>query len=146
MTLNKIYVSAKNTDNGDREKSITFRHYFSKDDKFIFQSVGDRMWVLDAATLKLVDEKMTPGQNHDVMPSPDGKYALLTLRTNASAIGTDGKAIPDKAITDGTLVLYDADAKKLVGKPTSVCLGCHKDMGLGDKNAILCGLDANWKK
>jgi hypothetical protein len=66
-------VLAKATHTGEPSKTITFRQYFSSDDKLIYQSAGDRMWVLDAATLKLVDEKMTKpayGENHDVMPSP----------------------------------------------------------------------------
>jgi hypothetical protein len=135
---------------GEAGKTITFRMYFSKNDKYIYQSAADRMWVLDAATLKMVDEKMTKpdfGENHDVQPTPDGKYALLTLRT-ADTTGCDpeGKPTPDKKITDGTLLLYDADAKKLVGKPVSVCFDCHRNMGKGDKNAILCGLAANFKK
>lgn len=144
----KLKELARTTLTGEPGKTITFRQYFSKDDKLIFQSAADRMWVIDAATLKLVDEKMTGanGQNHDVMPTPDGKYAVLTLRTDTAAIGADGKAIPDKKITDGTIMVYDADAKKLLGKPVSTCLACHKNMGLGDKGAILCGLDANWKK
>jgi len=147
-------VLAKNTLTGEPSKTITFRQYFSADDKYIFQSAADRMWVLDAATLKLVDEKMTKpayGENHDVMPSPDGKYALLTLRSaDAEGCDAEGKPIMKDGqplkITDGMLALYDASAKKLVGKPVSVCFGCHKGMGKGDKNAILCGLDANWKK
>jgi hypothetical protein len=49
-------------------------------------------------------------------------------------------------ITDGQIQLYDVDAKKIVGKTASVCFGCHKGMGLGDKTAILCGLDAVYKK
>lgn len=147
----KLVEKKRTTLTGEPAKTITFRQYFSKDDKLIFQSAGDRMYVLDAATLKLVDEKMTPGENHDVMPSPDGKYALLTLRTNASAVGMDGKAVMDKegkpvGIKDGSLHLYDVDSKKLVGNSSSVCVACHKDMGLGDKTSILCGLDANWKK
>lgn len=139
---------------GEAGKTITFRQYFSKDDKLIFQSAADRVWVIDAATLKLVDEKMTGanGQNHDVMPTPDAKYALLTLRTSdVAGCDIEGKPVMDKEgkpvkITDGTLMLYDADAKKLVGKPVSVCFACHKGMGKGDKNAVLCGLDANYKK
>lgn len=143
-------VLAKTTLTGEPSKTITFRQYFSKDDKLIYQAAGDRMWVVDAATLKMVDEKMTKpgfGENHDVMPSPDGKYALLTLR-NADAIGCDpeGKPTPDKKITDGALQLYDSTAKKLVGKQVSVCFDCHKNVGKGDKTAILCGLDANYKK
>jgi len=147
-------VLAKATHAGEPAKTITFRQYFSADDKLIYQSAADRMWVLDAATLKLVDEKMTKpayGENHDVMPSPDGKYALLTLRT-AETEGCDpeGKPVMKEGkplkITDGVLALYDSGAKKLVGKSVSVCFACHKGMGKGDKNAILCGLDANWKK
>lgn len=147
-------VLAKATHAGEPSKTITFRQYFSADDKLIYQSAGDRMWVLDAATLKLVDEKMTKpayGENHDVMPSPDGKYALLTLRTaDSEGCDPEGKPIMKDGkplkITDGVLALYDAGAKKLVGKSVSVCFACHKGMGKGDKNAILCGLDANWKK
>jgi hypothetical protein len=109
--------------------------------------VADRLWVLDAKTLKQVDEKMMPEgtQLHDALPTPDGKYALLTLRSATEGCDAEGKAIPDKTITDGTLIVYDAGAKKLIEKQSSVCLGCHKGMGLGDKNAVLCGLDANYK-
>jgi hypothetical protein len=146
----KLKVLAKTVLSGEPGKTIAFRQYFTADDKLVYQSAADRMWVLDAKTLKLVDEKMTKpdlGENHDVQPTPDGKYALLTLRTTeAVACDADGKPIPDKKITDGVLALYDAGAKKLVGKSASVCLGCHKDMGKGDKNAILCGLAAAFKK
>jgi hypothetical protein len=146
----KVKELARTTLAGEAGKTITFRMYFTKNDKLIYQSAADRMWVLDAATLKLVDEKMTKpafGENHDVMPTPDGKFAVLTLRTS-DTVGCDveGKPTPDKKITDGVLLLYDAEAKKLVGKTASVCFGCHKAMGKGDKNAILCGLDANYKK
>jgi hypothetical protein len=150
----KMKELAKATLAGEAGKTITFRQYFSKDDKLIFQAAGDRVWVIDAATLKLVDEKMTGanGQDHDAMPTPDAKYALLTLRTsNVPGCDSEGKPVADKEgkplmITDGTLMVYDADAKKLIGKPVSVCFDCHKKMAKGDKNAILCGLDANYKK
>lgn len=146
----KLKQLAKTTLAGEPGKTITFRQYFTADDRLVYQAAGDRMWVLDAATLKIVDEKMTRpdfGENHDVQPTPDGKYALLTVRVaDTVACDTDGKPTPDKKITDGALVLYDASAKKLVGKATSVCFGCHKDMGKGDKNAILCGLATTWRK
>ena len=146
----KFKVLAKATLTGEPGKTIAFRQYFTADDKLIFQAAGDRMWVIDAATLKLVDEKMvgaTYGENHDVQPTPDGKYALLTLRTSdTTACDTEGKPLADKKITDGALVLYDAGAKKIVGKSASVCFSCHKDMGKGDKNALLCGLAAAFKK
>lgn len=146
----KFKQLAKVTLTGEPGKTITFRQYFSSDDKLVYQSAADRMWVLDAATLKIVDEKMTRpdfGENHDVQPTPDGKYALLTVRVaDTIACDTDGKPTPDKKITDGALVLYDAAAKKLVGKATSVCFECHKGMGKGDKNAVLCGLATTFKK
>ncbi|MBI5847121.1 MAG: hypothetical protein HZB31_04100 [Nitrospirae bacterium] len=142
----KWKVLKKNTLTGEPGKTITFRQFFSKNDKYIFESAGDRFWLIDAKTLKLVDEKMTVGQNHDAMPTPDGKYAVLTLRTNTEGCDADGKAIPGKTITDGTLQVYDVEARKVIGKPVSVCVDCHKGIGLGDKSAILCGIDGNWKK
>jgi hypothetical protein len=145
----KFKELARATLTGEPAKTITFRQYFTADDKLIYQSAADRMWVIDAATLKLVDEKMTRqvGENHDVEPTPDGKYALLTIRNDSTASCDEkGNPIPDKKITDGVLVLYDASAKALVGKPASVCFGCHKDAGKGDKNAILCGIAARFGK
>lgn len=148
----KFKEISRTTHTGEPGKTITFRDYFSKDDKHIFQSAGDRLWVLDAKTLKLVDEKMSAaGENHDAMPTPDGKYALLTVRNGkteacdaeGNPIMKDGKNVN---ITDGQIQLYDLEAKKIVGKPASTCFACHKGMGLGDKTAILCGLDANYKK
>jgi len=140
-------VLAKATHKGEPGKTITFRQYFSKDDKLIFQSAADRFWLLDGNTLAMVDEKMsTAGQNHDAIPTPDGKYALLTLRTSTEGCDPDGKPLPGKTITDGTIQLYDVDAKKIVGKAASTCQTCHKGMGLGDKSAVLCGIGANFKK
>jgi hypothetical protein len=75
-------------------------------------------------------------------PTPDTSTPFDRARC-----GTDAAAsLPGKDITDGTLMLYDAGAKKLNTKSSSACLACHKGMGLGDKNAVLCGLDTNWKK
>lgn len=139
----KVITKAAHTGVGGQ--TISFRLYFSKDDKYIFQSVADRIWVLDAKTLKLVDEKMVDGQAHDMMPTPDGKYALITIRNATEGCDIEGKPIAGKHITDGTLQLYDFEAKKIVGKQVSVCQSCHKGMGMGDKSAVLCGLDANYK-
>ncbi|MDH4163267.1 MAG: hypothetical protein OEW15_11350 [Nitrospirota bacterium] len=147
----KFKVLAKNTLKGDPKNSITFRMYFTPDGKYITQSVADRLWVLDAKKLTLVDEKMMPegSQLHDAMPTPDSKYALLTIRSVTEGCDTDGKAIVKDGkpvdITDGTVMVYDAANKKVLDKQISVCLGCHKGMGLGDKNAVLCGIDANYK-
>jgi hypothetical protein len=148
----KMKQIAKNTLKGVPDKTITFRQFFSNDGKLILQSAGDRLWVIDAKTLKLVDEKMMPAgsQLHDAQMTLDDKFALLTVRTVTAGCDADGRAIvkdgKEVDITDGTLMLYDATAKKMSDKSTSVCLACHKGMGLGDKNAVLCGLDTNWKK
>jgi len=148
----KFKQIAKNTLKGEPDKTITFRQYFSNDGKFIMQSAGDRLWVLDAKTLKMVDEKMMPAGNqlHDAQNTPDDKVALLTVRTVTSACDADDKPLLKEGknidITDGTVMFYDFSAKKLSDKQVSVCLGCHKTMGLGDKNAVLCGIDANYKK
>ncbi len=117
--------------------TITFRQYFSDDGKLIFQSGADRGYLIDAATLKVLDEiTPLPGENHDIIPTPDGKYAVMTLREKA-------KDFEGKDSVDGTLLLYDVEAKKTVGNTVSVCFDCHKKEGIG--KAILCGLDATWK-
>ncbi len=144
----KFKQVAKATLKGEPDKTITFRQYFSNDGKLIFQSAADRLWVIDAKSLKLVDEKIMPAgsQIHDAMPTPDGSFALLTVRSVTAGCDAEGKAIAGKEITDGVFMLYDAVAKKVSEKSTSACLSCHKGAGLGDKNAVLCGLDANYKK
>ena len=117
--------------------TITFRQYFSQDGKYIFQSGADRAYLIDAATLKVLDEiTPLPGEAHDMMPTPDGKYAVITLREKAKDFeGNDS--------VDGTVLLYDVEARATVGSTASVCFSCHTGEGIG--KAILCGLDANWK-
>jgi hypothetical protein len=131
----KVKVLAKDSVTGSKTKTFTFRQYFTPDGKYVLQSGADRMYVLDGKTMKLVDEEMmTDGETHDAIATPDGKYAVLTLRTKS------------KSGVDGTLQLYDIKKKKLVGKVTSVCNDCHVGKGMKPdlKKAILCGLDANW--
>ena len=148
----KMKQVAKATLKGEPDKTITFRQYFSNDGKLIYQSAGDRLWVLDAKTLAKVDEKMMPAgaQIHDAQTTADDKFALLTVRNVTEGCDVDGKPIQKDGktvdITDGVFMLYDASAKKVFDKNVSTCLGCHKGIGLGDKNAVLCGLDTNWKK
>jgi hypothetical protein len=148
MEKGKLKVLKKNTLKGEPDKTLTFRQYFSSDSKIIFQSAADRLWVLDAASLKLIDEKMMPegAQLHDAMPTPDNKFALLTVRSLTQGCDPGGEPLPGKDITDGVFMLYDAGAKAINTKSSSACFGCHKGMGLGDKNAVLCGLDAAFKK
>ncbi len=133
----KLKVLSKNTITGDPAKTTTFRQYFTNDGKYLLQSGGDRMYLLDAKTLKPIDEEMVTGENHDAMPTPDGKYAVLTLRQTI-------KDKEGKDITDGTIQLYDMEAKKQVGKPVSTCNACHEKIGIKG-SAVLCGIDGNWK-
>jgi hypothetical protein len=148
----KLKQIAKATLKGEPDKTITFRQYFSNDGKLIYQSAGDRLWVIDAKTLAKVDEQIMPAgaQIHDAQTTADDKFALLTVRNVTEGCDVDGKPIQKEGknvdITDGVFMLYDASAKKISDKNVSTCLGCHKGVGLGDKNAVLCGLDTNWAK
>ncbi|MFH7319112.1 hypothetical protein ACHHRT_00720 [Desulfurivibrio sp. D14AmB] len=119
--------------------TITFRQYFTQDGKYLFQSGGDRGYIIDARTLKVVQVATPlPGEAHDFMPTPDGKYGIFAVRNKVFSAADEGD------VTDGSLALYDVQAKKMVGEVTSVCLACHKMMGKSG-SAILCGIDANWQ-
>jgi hypothetical protein len=117
--------------------TITFRQYFTADGKYIFQSGADRGFMIDAENLKLIKEITSmDGENHDIIPTPDGKYAVMTLRSKIkNSKGAD--------IQDGALQLFDIEAKQIVGKSVSVCYGCHKDADMQASSA-LCGIEANW--
>jgi hypothetical protein len=126
---------AEATITGMAGKTITFRQYFTNNGKYLLQSGADRGYLIDAKTLKVLDEiAPLPGENHDIIPTPDDKYAIMTLRQKIKHKG--------KEIVDGTLLLYDIENKKTIGKSTSVCYPCHKYFG---KKAVLCGIEANWK-
>jgi len=133
----KVKILAKNVATGDPKKTLTFRMNFTPDGKYIVQSAADRMYLLDGNTLDVLDEElMEMGDNHDAVTTPDGKYAILTLRAKIKAGDAD--------IKDGVLGLYDINAKQMVGGTTSVCYACHQGFDL-KKNATLCGADVNWK-
>ncbi|TAN40953.1 MAG: caspase family protein [Nitrospirae bacterium] len=138
----KVILKKRHT--GVAGRTIPFRQYFSVDDRYIFQSAGDRIWILDAFSLQLVDEKMVDGQIHDLMPSPDNKYAIMAMRQATDARDDSGNTIRGKVITDGAIQLYDFNKRKIIGNQVSVCLGCHIGMGVGDKSAVLGGIDAAW--
>jgi len=125
---------------GNAKSTITFRQYFTPDGKYILQSANDLFYVIDAKTLALVaKENRQDGMNHDAFPTPDSKYAILTLRKKGQWEGCN------EPIQDGTIQLYDIENKKLLGGGVSVCYACHKDADV-KKDAILCGLDGNWNK
>jgi hypothetical protein len=117
--------------------TITFRQNFTPDGKYLLQSGADRGYLIDAETLEVLDNiTPLPGMVYDFAPTPDGKYAIMALREKTKDFaGNDS--------IDGTVLLYDIDKRKTVGKSASVCFACHKDKGIG--KAILGGLDANWK-
>lgn len=125
-------VLKKNTISGTPGKTLSFRQDFTPDGKYILQSGADRFILIDADSLKAVDEEMmTMSENHDAVSTADGKYAILTLRVS---VGEE---------KDGQILLYDIENKKTVGKAASVCFGCHSGMGIHG-SAVLCGADAKW--
>jgi hypothetical protein len=121
--------------------SITFRSTWSADGSRIFLAGGDRVWIIDAN-----DPKLKPlngpdgdirigGQAHDMLPTSDGKYALVTLRVLPYEGSDDAKK------HDGMVQLYDVANSKVIGTPVSVCNVCHKAAMGTNINAMLCGLD-----
>lgn len=133
----KIKKLAEGMITGTPAKTITFRQTFTSDGKYLLQSGADRGYLIDAETLKAVDEiTEIPGESHDLIATPDSKYAVMTFREKV-------KNSEGKEIEDGTLMLYDIAAKKVIGsKSTSVCYACHE--GVMEKTSALCGIDANW--
>lgn len=143
----ELKVRARGMVTGSPQATISFRQSFTPDGKYLLQSGADRFFLIRADDMKLVDEEMmTDGENHDVISTPDGRYAVLTLRTKMP----DPENPKGAQITDGAIQLYDIQAQKLVGKAVSVCYSCHKDMIEKGKdktpavNAALCGVEANW--
>jgi hypothetical protein len=137
----KVKVTKKSRITGKPGKTLTFRQTFTPDGKYLLQSGADRFYLLDGKTLRLLDEEMmTMGDNHDAISTPDGKYAVLTLRrTIKTSEDPEGKQM-----TDGVLALYDIKNRTVIGEPASVCYGCHANIGISG-NATLCGADATWQ-
>lgn len=122
------------------DKTITFRMYYTPDSKYILQSAKDMLYVIDAQSLALVHkENRIVGENHDAFPTPDGKYAVITLRQKDKWEGCEDP------INDGKIQLFDIENKKILGGAESVCYACHKDADV-KKDAILCGVEGNWSK
>lgn len=164
LVKGKVTVLKKGVAPGAAGKTYSFRQYFSPDGKLIANSGGDRMYLVDANTLEVLDNQMMLPleENHDGIFTPDSKYVIATSRTKTLVGGnyekisrtasecatekTPAKELgEDDYFMDGQLKLYDVAAKKFIGTPTSVCLACHNEEGVG-QHAVLCGIDANWKK
>jgi hypothetical protein len=119
--------------------TTAFRSTYTPDGKKILQAGKDRLLVLDSPTLDPVVNDTTIGgskvsiENHDAMPTLDGKYAILALRFKYSSTGKQ----------DSGIQLYDLANKKPIGEPVSTCNRCHNPgnpSGVGTDRAT-CGLD-----
>jgi hypothetical protein len=121
---------------GPMGNTITFRSSWTRDDSKILLAGADRFYVINAETLAVENgatgDNTIGGQNHDALPTEDGKYAILTLRTKpyAAVVGSE-------ANMDGEIQLYDIVNGAPLGNTVSVCNECHSDT----RNAVLCGLD-----
>ncbi len=150
----QVKLLASGVADGNKNKTISFRQYWSNDSSMIANATGDIMFLIDANTLETIDAETMPvlEETHDAMFTPDDKYIVVTSRTKAifdEACQDRTKPGPDEYLMDGQLKLYDVKAKTFVGKPTSVCLACHdEEIGTGPDgvHAVLCGLDAEYKK
>ncbi|MDH5542006.1 MAG: hypothetical protein OEY64_03470 [Nitrospinota bacterium] len=118
--------------------SMAFRSSWTPDDSKIFQAGVDRFVVFDATDLSkapLVNTKEIGGtrvkvENHDAASTPDGKYAVLTIRSRATATGVE----------DGGVQLFDIANGKQLGEPVSVCNACHELTGPVTTDRKLCGI------
>ena len=130
--------------------NVVFRSAWTADDSKIVVAGKDRLWVLNAATLAplngtdgdpglLAGSAGTYYENHDALPTTDGMYAILTLRTKPHVDA-------DATKLDGELKLYDLANGKVVGAGVSVCNSCHASMLGANRNATLCGLDGKVEK
>jgi hypothetical protein len=130
--------------------TVAFRSSFTPDGGMILQSGKDRFLVLDGTTLAAKNGATgdttigdpasgnTKIENHDAMPTPDGKYAILTIRYTDSTTGDTQ--------TSG-LQLYDLTEMKPVGKVVSTCSNCHAATGtLTAANHLTCGIDGKLTK
>lgn len=129
--------------------SIAYRGSFSPDGTKYFQSGSDRMLIIDTTspTLALYNDtnndtvKIGGGktgiENHDVMTTPDGKYALLSIRYYEDATQATAK------VKTSGVQLYDIANKKFIGGIISTCgasaAACHPSIGDGTTRPT-CGL------
>ncbi len=128
---------------GDPKETAFFRGHFTDDGEYLLISGRDRAYLLDGETLEVLDEEiMPPGwENHDIMPLPGRRYALLTLRV---PVGVDDES--QKPLKDGQLQVYDIKRKKVLGQPVSVCNSCHvKEQVELKPNMLACGADSLWE-
>lgn len=143
LVKGELKVLSKHVVTGDPVNTAFFRGRLTPDGKYLFVAARDRAYLLDAETLKEVDVEMVPQgwEVHDVKPTPDGRYAVVSLRvpTDVTIEGQTKKGL------DGMVQLYDMDKKQLVGQAVSTCMKCHTKEKAKVEKAPLCGLDAVWQ-
>ncbi len=122
--------------------TIAFRASYTPDGTKILQAGSDRFLVLRASDLAVLDNNTAIGgsfkaftghgglQNHDAMPTPDGKYAILSLRFQHS----------NSEYEDSGIQLYDLANKTAIGEPVSTCNKCHDSATVAHPT---CGLVGN---
>lgn len=151
LVQGKVKVLRSGIADGNFKSTVSFRQYYSPDGKYISNATGDILFLIDSATLEVVDaEPMAKlEQTHDAIFTPDSKYVIATSRTKATTPDCSDPGNPKDGEwrMDGQLKLYDVNARKFVGKPVSTCLACHDEQIGTDEDAphaVLCGIDVNW--
>jgi hypothetical protein len=143
---------AEGSVDGTLDVTTTFRSNWTADGTKIALAAADSVWVIDATspTLAPLGHSLMPAgyENHDALPTTDGKYAILALRTEHQTTGH-----PDPR--DGVIQLYNMNTHQVVGNSASVCNTCHSRNTSSSCNgchssaitlpstagAVLCGLD-----
>ncbi len=123
----------------DKGGTIAFRSTFTPDGSKILQAAKDRLLVLKGSDLSVLKDDTSIGgsyaangvENHDAMPTPDGKYAILSMRY---------KVHSGDLYNDSGLQLYDLTKNQPVGDIVSTCNTCH-DSSAHNRNT--CGLVGN---
>jgi hypothetical protein len=122
--------------------TIAFRSTFTPDGSKILQAGSNRLLVLNASNLTVLHDHTGLGgsfaaftsnggvENHDVMTTPDGKYAILSLRFQHS----------NSEQQDSGLQLYDIANDTTIGDPVAVCSRCHS---AGTTARKTCGVDGS---
>lgn len=122
--------------------NTTFRCNFTADDTKIALAAGEQFWMIDATSSTLASLNGTNGlkvkinagdHNHDALPTSDGAYVVLTMRTKPYSGATTSNYY------DGELKLYSVATNTIIGAGTSVCNSCHGQTT--PKNSTFCGID-----
>lgn len=113
-----------------------FRSHVTDDGEALFIGHRTRATVVNVDDLSLRQQLEVPEgyEIHDLMPTPDGKYGLGSVRIHVP--GQFG-AYKDEWVMDGALLLYDVENNQWLGDHTSMCYGCHD---YRDKKTLLPAL------